>query len=189
MILSSNGLHAASNRTDLWGGATMNVGLDHDELAARSLHGGVLSSGVDTTSNEMQFMDNSHFKGTGLHESTQHNIKDPSYSPPTSISEKLGQLRQGLSEQGGLWGKIKQKAKESHEASERGDPGSLQNRISDIKTQMGYAVPGYAKTFGIKSGQQRLDAQREKAQANLERYDLRRAQEAARTAAAETSEK
>ena len=167
----------------------MDSELDHDELAARSLHGGVLSSGIDTNSNEMQFMDNSHFKGTGLHESTQHNIKDPSYSPPTSTSEKLEQLRQDMVSQGGLWGKIKQKAKESHEASERGDPGSLQNRINNIKTQMGYAVPGYARAFGFKSGQQRLDAQRKKAQEDLERYDLRRAQEAARQAAAEIEEK
>ena len=183
MLLSSNGLHAVSDNAD------MDSELDHDEIAARSLHGGVLSSGIDTNSNEMQFMDNSHFKGTGLHESTQHNIKDPSYSPPTSTSEKLEQLRQDMVSQGGLWGKIKQKAKESHEASERGDPGSLQNRINNIKTQMGYAVPGYARAFGFKSGQQRLDAQRKKAQEDLERHDLRRAQEAARQAAAEIEEK
>ena len=167
----------------------MDSELDHDENAARSIHGGVLSSGIDTNSNELQFMDNSHLKGTGLHESTQHNIKDPSYSPPTSTSEKLGQLRRDMVEQGGLWGKIKQKAKESHEASERGDPGSLQNRINNIKTQMGYAVPGYARAFGVKSGQQRLDAQRKKAQEDLDRHDLRRAQEAARQAAAEIEEK
>ena len=54
---------------------------------------------------------------------------------------------------------------------------------------MGYAVPGYARAFGFKSGQQRLDAQRKKAQEDLERYDLRRAQEAARQAAAEIEEK